>query len=63
MSRMEPTPVVPLPTGRAREQRVLRAVAARRRLGNEAPRGRAWINGREVGGEDPRYAHLYRSHD
>jgi hypothetical protein len=25
--------------------------------------GRAWINGNEVGGVDPRYAHLDRSYD
>jgi hypothetical protein len=25
--------------------------------------GRAWINGREVGGTDPRFAHLNRSYD
>ena len=25
--------------------------------------GRAWINGNEVGGSDPRYAHLNRSYD
>jgi hypothetical protein len=25
--------------------------------------GRAWINGSEVGGADPRYAHLDRSYD
>ena len=25
--------------------------------------GRAWINGSEVGGVDPRYAHLDRSYD
>jgi hypothetical protein len=25
--------------------------------------GRAWINGSEVGGSDPRYAHLDRSYD
>jgi hypothetical protein len=25
--------------------------------------GRAWINGREVGGPDPRFAHLDRSYD
>ena len=25
--------------------------------------GRAWINGDEVGGSDPRYAHLDRSYD
>jgi len=27
------------------------------------PGGRAWINGREVGGTDPRFAHLNRSYD
>jgi hypothetical protein len=26
-------------------------------------RGRAWINGSEVGGTDPRFAHLDRSYD
>jgi hypothetical protein len=25
--------------------------------------GRAWINGKEVGDPDPRFAHLGRSHD
>jgi hypothetical protein len=25
--------------------------------------GRAWINGNEVGGSDPRFAHLDRSYD
>jgi len=25
--------------------------------------GRAWINGDEVGGSDPRFAHLNRSYD
>jgi len=25
--------------------------------------GRAWLNGREVGGTDPRYTHLEASHD
>jgi hypothetical protein len=25
--------------------------------------GRAWINGSEVGGSDPRYAHLNHSYD
>ena len=28
-----------------------------------ASRGRAWINGREVGGTDPRLRHLAASHD
>jgi hypothetical protein len=26
-------------------------------------KGRAWINGAEVGGPDPRFAHLDRSYD
>jgi hypothetical protein len=26
-------------------------------------KGRAWINGNEVGGSDPRFAHLNRSYD
>ena len=26
-------------------------------------RGRAWINGREVGGADTRFSHLAASHD
>jgi hypothetical protein len=42
--------------------RLLRAIDARRRLATEG-RGRAWINGREVGGADPRFAHLSRSYD
>jgi hypothetical protein len=29
----------------------------------ELKSGRAWINGAEVGGTDPRYAHLNRSYD
>jgi hypothetical protein len=28
-----------------------------------AASGRAWINGSEVGGTNPRYAHLNRSYD
>ena len=30
---------------------------------NGGARGRAWINGREVGGTAPRFAHLLRGHD
>jgi hypothetical protein len=49
--------------------------AAKRRGGRErppgaagrkplfTPGGRAWINGHEVGGTDPRFAHLNRSYD
>lgn len=43
--------------------RVSGAIRARRRLHSPRGGGRAWINGREVGGSDPRYAHLSRSYD
>jgi hypothetical protein len=52
--------VIPFPTRRRRPP-LHRAVAARRRLNGSG--GRAWINGREVGGTDRRFAHLSRSHD
>lgn len=53
--------VVPLTTARVRDRRMPRAIEARRRL--ERPTGRVWVNGREVGGPDPRYAHLGRGCD
>jgi hypothetical protein len=52
--------VVPLTAARARP-RIPRVIEARRRL--DRPIGRVWLNGREVGGPDPRYAHLAGSHD
>jgi hypothetical protein len=52
--------VVPLDVARARP-RAPRASEPRGRL--ERPVGRVWVNGREVGGADPRYAHLGRGHD
>lgn len=36
---------------------------AERRTGEERTYGRAWINGREVGGVDPRFAHLAAGYD
>jgi len=59
------TNVVPLPEEPRRiRRRMLLATAARQRLEATAPpRGRAWLNGREVGGVDPRFAHLSRAHD
>ena len=45
----------------ARDPRIPRAIEARRQLGR--PVGRVWVNGREVGGVDPRYAHLSRTYD
>lgn len=50
-------------------RRLQRAIEARRRLESSPEQafdrrgGRAWINGREVGGPDPRYGHLGRVHD
>lgn len=59
--------VVPLTAPRSRDPRIPRAIDARRRLARtasgERPAGRVWINGREVGGADPRYAHLEHGHD
>ncbi len=57
-----------LPDSRRRERRRLaRAIEARRSLARAADRarhgGRAWINGAEVGGADPRFAHLSASYD
>ena len=52
-----------------RGRRVERAVAARRRLDKSRERrrrqrgGRVWVNGSELGGMDPRFAHLTQSFD
>jgi hypothetical protein len=40
-----------------------RVIAAPRRFGRPPITGRAWVNGREVGGRDPRYVHLGDSYD
>ena len=56
--------VLSLPTGRRAAQ--LRRAGARRRVreaGEPSRGGRAWINGREVGGPDARFAHLVSSYD
>ena len=50
-------PRTSVPVGRRSDQRLRRATEARR-LVEGARGGRAWINGREVGGADPRFAHL-----
>jgi hypothetical protein len=43
--------------------RMLQAIAARQRLERGSrPLARAWLNGREVGGRDPHFAHLSHSH-
>jgi hypothetical protein len=52
--------VVPLAAARTRP-RIPRVIEARKRL--DRPTGRVWVNGREVGGPDPRYEHLGRGGD
>ncbi len=56
-------PVTSSPRGTDSHQRMSSTVQARRRLTPPRGAGRAWINGREVGGSDPRYAHLAGSYD
>jgi hypothetical protein len=45
------------------DRRVGQIIKARRELATRRVGGRAWLNGREVGGADPRYTHLEASHD
>lgn len=61
-SQMREAPVIPLRAARERRARTSRAIEARRRL-NSPRGGRAWINGREVGGASERFRHLGRTHD
>jgi hypothetical protein len=44
------------------DRRVGQIIKARRALATRVG-GRAWLNGREVGGADPRYMQLEASHD
>jgi hypothetical protein len=65
---MESSTVIRLTDRRTRENRIIRAMDARRRLADVEPEpqrrlGRAWINGLEIGGTDRRFAHLAISHD
>jgi hypothetical protein len=64
--------VIPLDDHRRRTRRFTQALAAEALLRaavedaskpHEPLTGRAWINGREVGGAEPRYAHLTESYD
>jgi hypothetical protein len=45
------------------DRRVGWAIKSRPGLAGHRVGGRAWLNGREVGGGDPRYTHLEASHD
>jgi hypothetical protein len=64
MREMESPTVTDMPSRRERRRAVAQTIAARRRLETEPrPRGRVWINGREVDGIKPGLDHLGRSHD
>jgi hypothetical protein len=54
--------VTPLSRRDGRDRRVPRVIEAHRALRGRRT-GRVWINGREVGGSDPRFAHLSVTHD
>ena len=45
------------------DRRVGQTIKASRELATHRVGGRAWLNGREVGGADPRYTQLEASHD
>ena len=59
VNRGRPDVVAPLPLTDRRIERLARMELRRHRRAA----GRAWINGREVGGPDVRYAHLARTYD
>ena len=78
MHDMTPTPIVNISTARDRARDRMRALAAAASTAAYAAadpdgvhpaypepprRGRAWLNGVELGGRDRRYAHLTRAHD
>ncbi|MEA2308283.1 MAG: hypothetical protein QOG41_1958 [Thermoleophilaceae bacterium] len=71
MKSMKTSSVVAMSDYDERTRRVGRAVAARRRLDStrrerrrsDRRGGRVWVNGRELGGTDPRHAHLALSFD
>ena len=56
-------PAAAPPRGLGRDRRVSRGLQARRRPISPRGGGRAWINGREVGGTDPRFAYLTVAYD
>jgi hypothetical protein len=69
MSTMESATVISLDLRRERGRRVARAIDMRRGLETPDHRrrsrrgGRAWLNGRELGGERDTLAHLGTTHD
>jgi hypothetical protein len=68
MQTMHSAPVIRIEGARKRGRRVAAAVDARRRLDNRPrearrTRGRAWLNGIELGDPTGAFAHLARSYD
>jgi hypothetical protein len=71
MRRVTKSSVIAMSDYGDRARRISRAAAARRRLdshgegrtGGRRGGGRLWVNGRELGGTDPRHAHLALSFD
>jgi hypothetical protein len=70
MKRVRTSPVIAISDYGERSRKLGRAVAARRRLDAREERrgrgrsgGRLWVNGRELGGTDPRHEHLALSFD
>jgi hypothetical protein len=68
MKPMRTSSVTAISEHRDRGRRIGRAMAARRQLDRTSERrrdrrsgGRVWVNGRELGGTDPRLAHLAQS--
>jgi hypothetical protein len=62
MLAMKGSAVTSLPRGTRRGQRPALRAETGPRSGNRRA-GRAWINGREVGGTEGRFAHLDVGHD
>jgi hypothetical protein len=63
MGRMQSPTVSSLPLRRRRGGVVSGDQRLRRMQVQRGNSGRAWINGREVGGADPRFAHLSGTYD
>jgi hypothetical protein len=57
------TPLLPFRSTRPRSGGGERGRIRRETVQPKLTNGRAWINGREVGGTDARFAHLDRSYD
>ena len=63
MDNVKGNDVLPIRGGRRGRGGLTANQASGRRLSSPRGGGRAWINGREVGGADKRWAHLQTSYD